>query len=223
MSMDFSINAVARADVGKGASRRLRHAGLTPAIVYGGDAAPVAVTLKHNAVLQHIEHEAFFSHILDLNVDGKTEKVVLRDMQRHPAKRMVMHLDFQRVTAQSRIHMRVPLHFINEDDAPGVRGGGAVSHHVIEVEVSCLPKDLPEYIEVDMGGMQIGDSVHLSDLAVPAGVTLTALAQGEGHDSAVAGVHAARTAVVEEEEAPAAEEAKEGEADSAGTKAGDKQ
>ncbi len=208
MSLDFSINAEVRMDMGKGASRRLRHAGLTPAIVYGGGRAPAAITLKHNEIIQHIDHEAFFSHILDLNLDGRVQKVVLRDMQRHPAKRMVMHMDFQRVADQDRIHMHVPLHFIGEDESPGVKAGGMVSHLTIEVEIICLPKDLPEYIEVDMSSLEIGESVHLSDIRLPTGVTLVGLTHGEGHDSAVASIHAAR-AVAEEDEVADADEAKD--------------
>ena len=215
MSMDFSINATARADTGTGSSRRLRHAGLTPAIVYGGAAAPAAITLRHNEVLTAIEHEAFFSHVLDLAIDGNVEQVVVRDMQRHPAKRVVMHLDFQRVSAQSKISMHIPLHFTHEGTAPGVKAGGVVSHHLIEVEVSCLPKDLPEYIEVDMGALQIGDSVHLSDIAMPAGVTLVALTQGEGHDSAVAGIHAARITAEETDEPEQAQDGETQESDGA--------
>ena len=200
MSIDFSINAEMRADTGKGASRRLRHAGLTPAIVYGGSEAPVAITLKHDEIIQHIGHEAFFSHILDLKLDGRTQKVVLRDMQRHPARRMVMHLDFQRIAERDRIHMHVPLHFMGEDAAPGIKAGGVVSHLTIEVEITCLPKDLPEYIEVDMSGLEIGESIHLSDIRLPEGVTLVGLTQGEGHDSAVAAIHAPRAQIEEEEE-----------------------
>ncbi len=210
MSVDFSINAEMRTDTGKGASRRLRHAGLTPAIVYGGDEAPVAITLKHNDIIQHIEHEAFFSHILDLNLGGRVQKVVLRDMQRHPTRRMAMHLDFQRVGDRDRIHMHVPLHFTGTDAAAGVKAGGVVSHLAIEVEVTCLPKDLPEYIEIDMSGLDIGEAVHLSDIRLPTGVTLVGLTHGEGHDSAVASIHAPRASTEEEEEESADEDEEEG-------------
>ena len=208
MSAGFSIHAEMRTDTGKGASRRLRHAGFTPAIVYGGGEAPAAIMLKHNEIIEHIEREAFFSHLLDLNLEGRVQKVVLRDMQRHPARRMVMHLDFQRVADRDRIHMHVPLHFMGEDAAPGVKAGGVVSHLAIEAEITCLPKDLPEYIEVDMSGLEIGESVHLSDIRLPEGVTLVGLTQGEGHDSAVASIHAAR-AVVEEDEVIDADEAED--------------
>ncbi len=206
MSVDFSINAETRTDTGKGASRRLRHADLTPAIVYGGGADAVSITLKHNEVLQHVEHEAFFSHILDLNLDGKVQKVVLRDMQRHPSKHIVMHMDFLRVSDKEALTMHVPLHFTGEDVAPGVKvGGGVVSHLVIEVEVSCLPKDLPEYIEVDMSKLELGDSVHLSDLTLPEGVSLVELSHGDDHDGAVASIHATRAALEEDDEGTPAE------------------
>ncbi|TNF99237.1 MAG: 50S ribosomal protein L25/general stress protein Ctc [Gammaproteobacteria bacterium] len=197
MSVDFDLNAQLRTDMGKGASRRLRQQCLVPAIVYGADKEPQSIALDHNEVLQHIEHEAFFSHILNLTVDGNTESVVLRDMQRHPAKRMVMHMDFLRVSEKSAIRMHVPLHFIGEDVAPGIKAGGSVSHLVIETEVSCLPKDLPEYLEVDLSGMHLGDTLHLSDIKLPEGVEL---AHGEGHDITIASVHVTRHAHEEEEE-----------------------
>lgn len=193
MSVDFSINAETRTDTGKGASRRLRHAGLVPAVVYGGREAPVSIMLNHNTIIRHVENESFFSHILDLHLCGEVQKVVLRDMQRHPARRQIMHMDFQRVSDKDRIHMHVPLHFINENEAPGVKAGGVVSHLVIEVEVTCLPKDLPEYIEVDMGNLAIGESIHLSDIVLPADVTLVELAHGGDHDGAVASIHVMHT------------------------------
>jgi len=206
MSIDFNLEAQPRTDMGKGASRRLRRQGLTPAIVYGAGKDPESILLNHNEVIQHIEHEAFFSHILDLSIDGKPQKVVLRDMQRHPAKRLVMHMDFLRVSDKEKIRMNVPLHFTGEEAAPGIKtSGGVASHLLTEVEVTCLPKNLPEYIEVDMSGMELGDAVHLSDLKLPAGVELIELAHGEGHDGAVASIHATRKVV----EAEAGEEAGE--------------
>lgn len=195
MSIDFTVQAQTRTDAGKGASRRLRHQGKIPAIVYGAGKNPQPITLDHNKVIQHIEHEAFFSHILDLNVDGKTEKVVLKDMQRHPARRIVLHMDFQRVSEKQAIRMHVPLHFTGEDVAPGVKQGGVVSHLMTDVEVSCLPSDLPEYIEIDMSGMEIGAAVHLSDIKSPPGVEIVELLHGAEHDSAIANVHMPRTVV----------------------------
>jgi large subunit ribosomal protein L25 len=206
MSVNFDLSAKARSDMGKGASRRLRRECLVPAIVYGGDKEPQSIALNHNEVLQHIEHEAFFSHILNLSIDGNTESVVLRDMQRHPAKRLVMHMDFLRVSEKEKIRMHVPLHFVGENVAPGIKAGGTASHHVIEIEVSCLPKDLPEYIEVDLSGLNIGDSVHLNDMQLPEGVEL---AHAEEQDLTIASVHATRQSHEEEEAEAEGEEGTE--------------
>jgi large subunit ribosomal protein L25 len=208
MAISFELNAELRSDTGKGASRRLRHAGKVPAIMYGADKDPETLTLSHNEVIRNLEHEAFYSHILNVKI-GKTEtRAVLRDLQRHPSRPVIMHMDLQRVSESEKIKMNVPLHFAGEDVAPGVKAGGLVSHELVEVEIECLPRDLPEYIEIDISMLEIGDSVHLSDLVVPAGVTVLELARGEGHDLAVASVHVARVSVEVEEEAP--EEAAEG-------------
>jgi large subunit ribosomal protein L25 len=217
MAISFELNAEPRTDTGKGASRRLRHAGKIPAIMYGGNKDPEALTLNHNEVIRNLEHEAFYSHILTIKVGGGETRAVLRDLQRHPSKPFVQHMDLQRVSETEKIRMHVPLHFLGEEVAPGVKAGGMVSHEIIEVEVECLPKDLPEYIEVDISGMDVGDSLHLSDLAIPGGVDLLELARGEGHDLGVVSIHAKRgTEEVEEEAAPEAaaeggEEAGEGE------------
>lgn len=201
MSVDFTVEAQVRADMGKGASRRLRHQGLVPAIVYGAGQDPQSISLDHNKVIQHIEHEAFFSHILELSVDGNTQRVVLKDMQRHPAKRQVMHMDFLRVSDKETIRMHVPLHFIGEDIAPGVKHGGNVSHLITDVEVNCLPSDLPEYLEVDISGLDVGESLHLTDITLPKGVELVELTHGEGHDAAIVNIHVSRAAKEIEEEA----------------------
>lgn len=217
MAISFELNAEPRTDTGKGASRRLRHAGKIPAIMYGGNKDPEALTLNHNEVIRNLEHEAFYSHILTIKVGGSETRAVLRDLQRHPSKPFVQHMDLQRVSETEKIRMHVPLHFLGEEVAPGVKAGGMISHEIIEVEVECLPKDLPEYIEVDISGMDVGDSLHLSDLAIPGGVDLLELARGEGHDLGVVSIHAKRGAEeVEEEAAPEAaaeggEEAGEGE------------
>jgi large subunit ribosomal protein L25 len=211
MSVDFTVEAQLRADTGKGASRRLRHQGLVPGIVYGAGKDPLSITLDHNKVIQHIDHEAFFSHILDLSVDGKSEKVVVKDMQRHPAKRMIMHMDFLRVSAKETIRMQVPLHFTGEEVAPGVKHGGNVSHLITDVEVSCLPSDLPEYLEVDISGLDVGDSLHLSDIQLPKGVELIELTHGEAHDTAIVNIHVPRGALEEEAEEEAGETESEGE------------
>jgi large subunit ribosomal protein L25 len=156
---------------------------------------------RHNELLQHLDHEAFYSHILTVNLDGKIQKVVLKDLQRHPSKPFVMHMDLLRVAEGDRIKMHVPLHFINESTAPGVKAGGQVSHNLPDVEVICEARDLPEYIEVDMGAMQVGDIIHLTELKLPAGVSLVALSHGDPaeHDVPVVSVHAARGAGSAEE------------------------
>jgi len=189
----FELEAESRSDMGKGASRRLRRDGKVPAIVYGGDQDPQSIMLVHSELLKRLDHEAFYSHILTVNVDGKATKAVLRDMQRHPSKPLIMHMDFQRVDENRPIRVHVPLHFIGADVAPGVKtGGGMVSHDLIEVELEVLPKHLPEYIEVDISGMNVGDSVHLSDLKLPESGSLVELARGEGHDLPVVSIHTRR-------------------------------
>jgi len=192
MQETFEINAVSRSAQGKGASRRLRREGLVPGIVYGGDKTPELVATKHNELIRHLQHEAVYSHILTVNVDGAKQKVVLKDLQRHPAKPFVIHFDLLRVADTDRIKMHVPLHFLGEDVAPGVKQGGRAFHHFTDVEVVCQAQDLPEYIEVDLSGMGIGDIVHLSDLQMPEGVEVLALTQGADHDDAVVVIQAGR-------------------------------
>ncbi|MEN8174223.1 MAG: 50S ribosomal protein L25/general stress protein Ctc [Pseudomonadota bacterium] len=215
MKETFEINAEARSDTGKGASRRLRRAGMVPGIIYGTGKDPEMISVDHNELIKHLEHEAFYSHILAVKVDGTPRRVVLKDLQRHPAKPFVMHLDFLRVSESEKIKMHVPLHFLGEESAPGVKAGGTASHHLTDVEVSCLPKDLPEYIELDVSGMDLGDAVHLSELQLPEGVELTALSHGDEHarDMAVISLAMGRgpKAEEEEEEAEAEEPAAEGE------------
>ena len=194
MSSEYTVNAKARADVGKGASRRLRRlAGEVPAIIYGGDKAPQMISIPHKDLVWFLEDEAFFSSVLTMDVDGNKESVVIKDLHRHPAKPQILHADFLRVSADTKITMQVPLHFINEESCHGVKmQGGSVTHAMTELEVQCLPKDLPEFIEVDMAALETGDIVHISDLKLPAGVESTALSLGEDHDSAVASVQAPR-------------------------------
>ncbi len=214
MSIDFTIDAEPRDDLGKGASRRLRRSGRVPAILYGAGKEPENISLDHNKISHDLSNEAFYSHILTVNLSGKKQKVILRDMQRHPAKPIVMHVDFLRVRDDQEINMHVPLHFMGEDVCPGVKlEGGQISHQLIEVEVTCLPKNIPEYIEVDLSELNIGDSIHLTDLKLPEGAALTALSHGEGHDQQVANVHATKIVVEEEEEVTA--EASEEEASDA--------
>ncbi|HEY8330906.1 MAG TPA: 50S ribosomal protein L25/general stress protein Ctc [Pseudomonas sp.] len=189
---NFALNAEARSDLGKGASRRLRrNASLVPAVIYGGEAAPLSISLLAKDFAKLLENEAVFSHVLALNVDGNVETVVIKALQRHPAKGFVLHADFVRVVADHKLNATVPLHFINAESADAVKlQGGEISHTMSEVEVSCLPKDLPEFIEVDLAKVAIGQTVHLSDLTVPAGVELVALAHG--NDLAIANIHASR-------------------------------
>ena len=200
MSENLTINAEARSDMGKGASRRLRHAGLVPGIIYGADKDPEMITVKHNELIHALEDEAFYSSILTVDVGGNSQQVVLKDLQRHPAKPFIMHLDLLRISQKTAIKMQVPLHFINEETSPGVKAGGTSSHNMTEVEISCLPADLPEYIEVDCGGLDIGDSIHLTELSLPKGVEIPALALGEDYDSAVVTILASRASKSEEEE-----------------------
>ena len=200
MSVDFNLSAEPRSDIGKGASRRLRRAGKVPAVLYGGNKDPEHLTLEHHIMLQHIEHEAFYSHILDLNVGSQTQKAVLKDMQRHPFKPVIMHMDFQRVDESSIIKMHVPLHFIGEDKAPGVKAGGVVSHQLTNVEVTCPAGKLPEFLEVDVSALNIGDSVHLSQIALPDNVTLVELSHGPEHDLPIVTIVATRASAAAEEE-----------------------
>lgn len=189
---DFALNAEVRSDLGKGASRRLRrNAALVPAVIYGGESAPVSISILAKDLAKMLENEAAFSHVLALNVAGATESVLIKALQRHPAKGFVLHADFIRVQADHKLIAHVPLHFINQESSVGVKQqGGEVSHTAVEVEVSCLPKDLPEFIEVDMAAVEVGQILHLSDIKVPAGVQLVALAHG--NDLPVANIHAPR-------------------------------
>ncbi len=201
--VDFQLKAEPRSDKGKGASRRLRRANRVPAIMYGADKEPTSITLNHDDLIRALQHEAFYSHVLTIDVGGQAEKAVLRDVQRHPARPIILHIDLQRVSETEKIRVHVPLHFIGQDVAPGVKlGGGVVSHLLTEVEVSCLPKHLPEFIDVDLSNLNIGESVHMSDLKLSEGVELVELAHGR--DLAVATVHGGRMAAAEEEAGGAA-------------------
>ncbi len=209
----FEVAVKSRTDTGKGASRRLRREGMVPGIVYGGKGEALPIALDQNDLLAHLDHEAFYSHILTLRVGRRKEQVILKDLQRHPFKPAVSHIDFQRVLADEAIRVHVPLHFSGEDVAPGRKAGGVISRQITEVEVECLPASLPEYIEVDISGMDIGDALHFSDLALPGDVTLVALAHDPENDQPVVSIHQPRVEAVEEEEAveapaaPAAAEA----------------
>jgi large subunit ribosomal protein L25 len=194
MAGSFVFEAVARSCKGKGDSRRLRLKGKVPAVLYGGNAEPVGLVLEHNAVVKNLENDAVYSHILTIKCDGKEESAILKAMQRHPSKPIVMHMDFQRVNESDKIRVHVPLHFINQEISVGVKKGGVVTHNLVDVEVVCLPAQLPEFVEVDMALIDVGQSVHLSDLKIPAGVEIVALTHGPEHDSAVAAILAGRIA-----------------------------
>jgi large subunit ribosomal protein L25 len=196
MSVNFEVVALPRASKGTGASRRLRRQGQVPAIVYGGHAEPEMVSVAHNELLKHLEHEAFYSHLLDLQIADRTVKVVLKDLQRHPAKPFIQHVDFMRVTQDEKIRMVVPLHFINEERAKGVKLGGQVSHAINEIEISCLPKDLPEFIALDMTNVDVGQIIHLSEIPLPEGVSL---AHTPDPDEPVVMIHGSRGAAGEAE------------------------
>jgi len=215
MAKTHEIKVERRADEGKGASRRLRRAGSVPAIVYGGELKPVSIQLNHNEVWTASQHDWFYSSILDLSLNGDVQKVLLRDMQRHPFKQQILHLDFQRVNDRETLRTAVPLHFLNQETSPAGKSSEVViTHELNEVVVECLPADLPEFIEVDLGNMAQGDVIHLSELKLPKGVEIPELKLGKEHDTAVV---IAKFAKVEEEpeaeggiaEVPAAKVAKD--------------
>lgn len=178
--MTYEVIAKTRSVQGSGASRRLRRAGTVPAVVYGGGQAAVSIELDHNTIWHQAKHEAFHSTVLNLNIDGKSELALLRNVQYHAYKQQIQHMDFQRVNADQKLHAKVPLHFKNADICPGVKlHGGSINHILSEVDVQCLPADLPEFIEVDLANLSAGHSLHLSDLVVPKGVELISLIRGE--------------------------------------------
>jgi large subunit ribosomal protein L25 len=199
MSDVFQFDAVARVGAGTSASRAVRREGGIPAIIYGAGKEPQQLTLLHNDVLKHLEHEAVYSHVLEVVIDGKKEKAVLKGLQRHPSKPRVLHMDFQRVSAKDKLRVHVPLHFVNAESAVGVKKGGVVTHSQVDVEVTCLPKDLPEFIEIDLLALDVGESIHLSEIKLPKGVSINALAQGHDHDLPVVSVTAIRGGVDEGE------------------------
>ncbi len=219
--MSLELNATLREDQGKGASRRLRHTNVLPAIVYGGSKDPVSITLLQKDIQHKLPDESFYSQVLSLKIEGKTEDVLIRDIQHHPYKMEVMHMDFIRVDANKVVHVFSQLHFSGDDVAPGVKSeDGVVNHIITEVEVECLPKNIPEFIAVDLSEMHVGDIIHLSDLKMPEGVEVLALKQGEEHDTAVVGMHVRK--IVEEVEDDAAEApAADGDAEADASEEGD--
>ena len=207
MRIGFEITAEPRNDQGKGASRRLRHAGKVPAVIYGGHADARSVSFEHHRLLQLVDNEKFYSSIISVTVGGEKQPTIVKDVQMHPARPAVLHVDLQRVSENEKIRLHLPIHFKGEAASPGVKTqGGVVSHMMADVEISCLPKDLPEFLEVDMSAMNLNDTIHLGDIALPPGVTIAALAHGR--NPPVVSIHAPRAAEPEptaETEAVAAE------------------
>ncbi len=199
MSDEFELLAESRTDVGKGASRRLRRAGRLPGVVYGHHSEATAITLDADTVKHQLDNEAFYSHILTLKLNGKSERVVLKDLQRHPYKPVAMHLDLQRVAEDEALHMHVPLHFLNEEACKGARQGGVVNRIFTDIEILCLPRDLPEYIEVDILDLDIGDSILMSEIKLPKGVELYAAHHGGDVEQPIVMVQAPRLPEEEEE------------------------
>ncbi len=213
MADKFDLIAEIREDQGKGASRRLRHQGKVPAIIYGAGRPARALVFDHNKVLKQLENESFYSSVLNIKVGEKSQAAILKDLQRHPAKMQIMHLDLQRIVEDQEIKMNVPLHFLNEEDAPGVReGGGKVAHLRTDVEVICLPKHLPEYLDIDIIDLELDEILCLSDIKLPEGVQIPEIALGPEHDHPIVSIHVIKAAPIEEEELEGEEaEAAEGE------------
>lgn len=205
--MSIKLIAKTRTDLGKGASRRLRHADLVPAIVYGAGKDPVSVTFEQKDLRKVEAIEAFYSSVLDLEIDGTSEQVLLKAIQRHAFREQIQHLDLLRVDATQKLHTTVPLHFINEDSCEAVKNGGVVAHIANEVEVSCLPADLPSFLEVDLANVELGATVHISDIVLPKGVESTELTKGATHDLPVASITLPKKTAEVEEEVVAAPEA----------------
>ena len=200
MSTNFTINAKSREDTGKGASRRLRRlTGEVPAIIYGGKKDAEKISILHKDITKALENDAVYSSIISLSIDGKAEDTIIKDIQRHPAKQIILHMDFFRVSKTTKLQTRVPLNFINEDICVGVKlGGGLIAHTMTDIEVSCLPKDLPESIDVDMAEIDVGQIVHLSDLTLPDGVESVSLSQGTEYDLTVATVNKQKAVEIDE-------------------------
>ena len=196
----FNLAAQFRNDTGKGASRRLRHAKLVPAIIYGGEQEPQSIALELRHVAKAQESEEFYSKLLKITLEGQEIEVVLKAMQRHPAKNTVMHLDFMRVDPTHKIHKTVPLHFINEKQNTAIKAGGVLTHLANDIDITCLPNDLPPYIEVNVADLEVGHSLHISDVKLPAGVSSVELSKGEDHDHALVNIHTPRGAASESSE-----------------------
>lgn len=214
MASSFEFIAELRTETGTSAAKTMRKEGKVPAILYGGGEPSIMLVLEHNQVVKNLENEAIYSHILNVKYDGKEQSVILKALQRYPGKPIIMHADFQRISKTEKIRVHVPLHFINESSSEGVKAGGIVTHNIVDVEISCLPDLLPEFIEVDLAAVEMGELVHLSDLVVADGVEITALAHGSEYDAAVAAINAERGGVEEEAEATEESEGEESAGDS---------
>ena len=218
MSDTIHLIAELRSDSGKGASRRLRHQGLVPAIVYGGDSDPVQISIAHNKFMHELDHETIYTQVVELQVGDKTEEVILRDLQRHPYKNKVLHADFFRIDKNTPIKIVVPIHVLNAEECVGVKmDGGMLTQVVTEIEIIALPKDLPESLEIDAENLHLGESLHLSNIKMPAGVEITAMlnieeTEHDDHDLGVLSVVKTRAEEVIEDEAPEAPETETGEA-----------
>lgn len=231
MGQEFDLIADYREDQGKGASRRLRLQGKVPAIIYGAGRPPRALTFDHSKVVRQLENESFYSSILNIKVGEKSQAAILKDVQRHPSKRQILHLDLQRIVEDKQIKMNVPIHYVGEDVAVGVKeGGGTVTKMVTDVEVTCLPKDLPEYLDVDISQLELNEMLYLTDIKVPDGVEIVALAHVEEEQQAqpIVSIHIIKEEIIEEEvpeeeelEAIEGEEGEEGEAPAEGAAAED--
>ena len=200
MSNDFDLIAEIREDRGKGASRRLRHEGKVPAIIYGAGRPPHALTFDHNKVIRQLENESFYSSILNIQVNEKSQAAIVKDIQRHPSKRQIMHMDFQRIVEDEKIKMNVPIHYLNAEEAIGVKQeGGSVSQLITDVEVICLPRDLPEYFDVDIVNLGLNEMLYISDIKLPEGIEIPQLAQGPEQDRPIVSIQFIKEVVIEEE------------------------
>lgn len=215
----MQLKVGSRTDKGKGASRRLRRlSGYLPAIIYGGEPESQSISIEHKELIKLTQHESFFSQVLVLDVEGKKEDVIVKAMQRHPYKDLIMHVDFQRVSADTKITVQLPIHLLNEDNCIGVKSqGGILFRDMLEVEITCLPSKLPEYLEIDVTNLEVGHSIHVTEIALPEGVQVTALLQSEDYDAPVVKVSKV-VEQVEEDDAPEADAA--GDADADGDKEG---
>jgi large subunit ribosomal protein L25 len=219
MKEDFDLIAEIREGQGKGASRRLRREGKVPAIIYGAGRPPRQLAFDHNRVLQQLQNESFYSSILSIKVGDRNQAAIVKDIQRHPARNRIMHMDFQRIVADEKIKMNVPIHYLNAEAAVGVKqGGGSVSQLITDIEVTCLPKDLPEYFEVDIAELELNEMLYMSDIKTPEGVEIPQLAQGDEANHPIVSIQIIKEVVIEEEEVEAVE-GEEGEVPAEGEEA----